>query len=212
MEITLKHNFYCVPVNHFNKMNFFDKLTKISGNILHDRFGNIFVECGGNYYYLSIDNKDELEFINVDIKCLYVQEHDYEYSSIIKRDVGDSKKSKNRKQLELMYPEEKTFKWDKSQYDEYEWNGDVFNFCRSDTNEIVKQITNGYDENSIYDTLVMDHSNNVIFVSENPQRSPYQIIIHLCGTIELRLIGNKTKSYSIIFDIDKKILCLTSNR
>lgn len=182
------------------------------GTLCHDVNGNIIVQIGSKYYFLSIDRNDDLEFMELNYEETVEREQDVNYREIRSTQEKFSLKSKIVEEIEKekereedegdkdfedeevdddmdirmyfkCYPEERNYYVDRTgDGGEYEEDEAIFKFSKSGNYCDIKCLDRTMGSNAVYDTFVLGKGKEVLF------------------TLELN--QNQKSSYRVTFDFD----------
>lgn len=208
----------------------------IKSKLCCDTSGNIYLDINDNYYLMTIDKNDDLEFYEVNKNNLEVLENTNElkYQKIIDSDVPTLK----RKVLESMEKENNSEHDSDDDEDEYQnykhkmkylhedkyflvenelgendCENEKFDFYKKDGSDNIILMNKGISGFAIYDTYVRNECGDVfesiIFNNNNSYRVSFYKNLN---TMELNIIGSIVKKYNLTYGYNKNELIIFSKK
>lgn len=204
----------------------------ISSILCHDINGNVFLKINETYHGCSIDGNNNLEFSEYDIsKFSESNQIDYDIimdsdGNTLKKKILDKiendEDSDNEEDYQNYRDKIKCLKEDKyycildKNYDEeiemekdrgefYEYDGDnfeYFKFYKTSKDKSILLLNKYFDCISIYDTFVRDENKNVTTSLINNSHNSYRLSFFRDNTIELNIIGDCIKTYTLKYCYD----------
>ncbi|ATZ80916.1 hypothetical protein BMW23_0871 [Bodo saltans virus] len=216
-----------ITINHELLKNEHNKLT---GTWCNDINGNVFLNINENYYLLSIDNDNNLEFFGFDKEQFYIlpdnmkikYEHLIETADeplkkkildeveIIEESDDDEETILEKNNMKLLKEDAYYIKDEKNNVNDDLHDVDLhLNYDDTEFSFYVKNkkcfnfLQYTLSTPSIYDTYFRDKNKNVSSSIECEERNSYRISIYEDSTLlELNIIGDRIKKFYIVYNIN----------
>ena len=192
----------------------------IDGELFYDNNGNVILNINTHYYFLSIDSRDNLEFIEIgDINNLILNDKSIDILNI--KNISD-KDSLRKKIIDKIEEDEDKSVHSFSDEDDDEFSehkllpenkyyyvdGDYthtkteyFNFAKADKDSIINLFDRYIDGLANFDTLIIDKTiNKIHFSSELNHKNSYRVTITLDGIFSLNVIGSKIITFDMSYN------------
>lgn len=197
-----------------------DSDDSINGELFYDINGNIILKIITTLYYLSIDDKDNLEFIeiyntdnlitiNQSIHLLNIK-NTSDKISLRKKIIDEIEYDKEKDGYDSFSDEEETHEYEleykmfpenKYYYIDGEYKQtkkEYYNFAKADKDMIINMFDKSIDGLANYDTLIINTEiNKIHFSSELNNKNAYRITISLDNKFTLNIIGSHIKHFDI---------------
>jgi hypothetical protein len=207
----------------------------IKSKLCCDVSGNVYLNINDNYYLMTIDKNDDLEFYEVNKNNLEVLEkmNNLEYQKIVDSDVptlkrkilekmekennsenesDDEEDLQNYKQ-KMKYLQEDKYFLIENEFGENNFENENFDFYKKDGTNNIILMNKGISGFAIYDTYVRNENGDVfesiIFNNDNSYRISFYKNLN---TIELNIIGSAIKKYNLIYGYDKNDIVISANK
>lgn len=192
---------------------------KISGDLYYDSNGNVIMHIVdfNKYYYLAIDHRDMLEFVEIndyetldpasDIHEVHDIKNVSDDMSLRKKAIDELNKKKEEdlsdsdedgEDHKNFFPEKDLYYVDENMKYKYE------KFYFAQTKDCpIQQLDKSIDGFANYDIVVFDTSNNrIMFSSELNFGNGYKITLNTNGIFTLNIVGSKIINMACFYNLD----------